>query len=95
MWLVASRLESAGPRGSVSWSLRGLGWKVGLTYGLWLWAGRVLTGQAGWKLKGIQRCLATFGLAGTRQVWLGARGPGKDRLPPVPQSCEYRLPFSL
>lgn len=45
---------------------QGLGWEVGLTCGLWLWAGRVLMGHTGWKLEGVQRCLLPLGLAGTR-----------------------------
>lgn len=46
--------------------LPGVRWEVGLTCGLWLWAGYVLTGHAGWKLEGIQGGLATLGLAGDR-----------------------------
>ena len=45
---------------------QGLGWEVGLTCGLWLRAGHVLTGHTGWKLEGIQRCLLPLSLAGTR-----------------------------
>lgn len=46
--------------------LPGVRWEVRLTCGLRLWAGCVLTGHTGRKLEGIQRGLATLGLAGDK-----------------------------
>lgn len=62
-------------------SLPGAGVGGELTCRFRLWAGRVLTGRAGWQLEGVQRCLAALGVAGARQVGWGARVPGWGQMP--------------
>lgn len=65
---VASGFQTGKRRSQrpLPWELPRVRREVGLTCGLRLRAGGVLTGHAGRKLEGIQRGLATLGLAGDK-----------------------------
>lgn len=60
---VASGFRTGQSRCRRGWELQGP--REGLTCGFRPGAGCVLSGCAGWKLEGVQRCVATLGVAAT------------------------------